>query len=194
MTLAVVLIAAYLLGSFPTSYVVVYLFTGRDIRSMGSGNPGTMNVLDSVGFRAALLAGVGDIAKGAAAVALAYVAGLDDIGALMAAGAAIIGHDYSIFLRLDGGHGSATLIGALLLLLPWPTWIAGISGIVIGLAIGNRRVGGLIAIVMLPVLAFALDSPPVRTYAAMGFVTFTMLRIVRAEGVSLSAVRTRDRD
>ena len=51
MTLAGILLAAYLIGSFPTSYIVVYRLTGRDIRTMGSGNPGAMNVWDSVGFR-----------------------------------------------------------------------------------------------------------------------------------------------
>ena len=53
MTFAAVLVVAYLLGSIPTSYIVVYRLTGRDIRSMGSGNPGTMNVLDTVGWGAA---------------------------------------------------------------------------------------------------------------------------------------------
>ena len=64
MTLTVVLAAAYLLGSIPTSYIVVYRYTGCDIRTLGSGNPGAMNVLDTLGFVPAIIAGSGDILKG----------------------------------------------------------------------------------------------------------------------------------
>ena len=58
MTLAVVLVVAYLLGSIPTSYIVVYLLTGRDVRGIGNGNPGTMNVWDNVGLAPALIVAV----------------------------------------------------------------------------------------------------------------------------------------
>ena len=60
MTIAIVLIIAYLLGALPTSYIVVNRLTGRDIRTLGDGNPGMMNVWDSVGLLAALIVGVGD--------------------------------------------------------------------------------------------------------------------------------------
>lgn len=193
MTLAVVLITAYLLGSVPTSYIVVHRFTGRDIRTMGSGNPGTLNVLDSVGYRAATLAGAGDLAKGMGAVGLAYAAGLDDLGVVLTAFAAVIGHDYSVFLRFDGGHGTAAVIGSLLMLMPLQAGVAGSTGIAVALLIRNRRIGGILSIALLPALAVTTEVPPIRLYGALAMLTFILVQIVRDEGVSLSAVRTRDR-
>ncbi|MYE45984.1 MAG: glycerol-3-phosphate acyltransferase, partial [Chloroflexi bacterium] len=67
MELALVLGAAYFLGSVPSAYLVVRRLTGEDIRRIGSGNPGTMNVRDHVGFKTAVLVGALDIGKGAAA-------------------------------------------------------------------------------------------------------------------------------
>lgn len=193
MTLAVIIVTAYLLGSVPTSYIVVHRLTGRDIRTMGSGNPGTLNVLDSVGFKAAFLAGVGDVAKGMAAVGLAYAAGIDDLGVVLTAFAAVVGHDYSVFLRFDGGHGTAAVIGSLLMLMPLQAGVAGSTGFALALVIRNRRIGGLLSIALLPALAVMTDVPAVRIYGAVAMLTFILVQIVRDEGFSLSPVRTRVR-
>ncbi|MEZ4504113.1 MAG: glycerol-3-phosphate acyltransferase [Dehalococcoidia bacterium] len=193
MTVAVVIVAAYLLGSVPTSYIVVHRFTGRDIRTMGTGNPGTMNVLDSVGFRAAFLAGAGDVVKGMAAVGLALAVGLDDLGVVLTAFAAVVGHDYSVFLRFDGGHGTAAVIGSLLMLMPLEAGVAGSTGFALALLIRNRRIGGLVSMALLPALAVATDVPAVRVYGAFALMAFMLVQIVRDEGFSLSPVRTRAR-
>ena len=192
LTLAVVIVTAYLLGSFPTSYVVVHQLTGRDIRTMGSGNPGTLNVLDSVGFWPAVLVGVTDISKGMAAGAIAYLAGLDDLAAVMAVMAAMVGHDYSIFLRFDGGHGTAPGIGGAFILLPMETLAAGVAGILLALAMRNRRIGGLFAMGALPLLGMWWGAPDVRVYGALAMVALTIMIITRDEGFHLSAVRTRN--
>ncbi len=142
MTLAIVLVVAYLLGSFPTSYIVVHRMTGRDIRDLGSGNPGTMNVLDSVGARSALIVGSTDIAKGAAAVGLAYLAGVGDVGAVAAGLAAVAGHDFSLFLRFDGGNGTAPATGALYALAPLAGLLATIGAVTIYLLFRSRRPAG----------------------------------------------------
>lgn len=192
--LAVVIVTAYLLGSFPTSYIVVHQLTGRDIRSMGSGNPGTLNVLDSVGFWPALLVGITDISKGMAAAALAYVAGLDDLATILAILAAMLGHNFSIFLRFDGGHGTAAGIGGAFMLLPTETMAAAFAGILIAVALQNRRIGGLLSMALLPALALWWDAPHARVYGSMAMVALTILIIARDEGFHLSAVRTRNDD
>jgi len=183
-TLAVVLMVAYLLGSIPTSYIVVYRLTGRDIRSMGSGNPGTMNVLDTVGWRAAGLVAVGDICKGAAAVLLAYEAGLGELDAVLAAVAAVIGHDYSIFLRFDGGNGTAAVIGGLLGLMPLETLGVATIGIGAGYLLGSRRLGGLVGIVLIPAVGYATHVSQITLWGSMLLMAFTVLKIVRFEGFS----------
>ncbi len=191
LTLGVVIVTAYLLGSFPTSYVLVHQLTGRDIRTMGSGNPGTMNVLDSVGFWPAVFVGLTDISKGMAAGAIAYTAGLDDSAAILAIVAAMFGHNFSIFLRFDGGHGTAAGIGGAFILLPLETLSAGIAGLLVAIALQNRRIGGLFGMALLPVLGTWWGAPDVRVYGGMLLVVLAILVIARDEGFHLSPVRTR---
>jgi acyl phosphate:glycerol-3-phosphate acyltransferase len=193
MTLAGVLLVAYLIGSFPTSYIVVYRLTGRDIRTMGSGNPGAMNVWDSVGTGPAALVALVDVVKGMAPVGAAYALGLSDIEAVLVAFAAVAGHDYSIFLRLRGGNGTATGLGASVMLLPLPTLIATAVGIGLGVGIGNRRVGGAVAMVTFLLLAVLLVTPPVRLYGGAALVALAVAQIIYDEGFHLTAVRTRPR-
>lgn len=212
MTLAVVLIAAYLIGSIPTSYLVVYRFTGRDIRTIGSGNPGAMNVLDSVGVLPALIVGVGDIVKGMAAVGVAYVAGAGDPEAVAAAMVAVAGHNYSVFLRLHGGNGMATMVGGLGALLPIETFIAtalavslwfvlrsvhvvgalglpGMSGLNDWSGSWSRRVGGLVGLTALPALAYWFDAPTVKLVGVVLLLTLTTVKIWRFEGFSPDRAR-----
>lgn len=184
MTLALVLIVAYLLGSIPTSYIVVYRLTGRDIRSMGSGNPGTMNVLDSVGFKAALVVGVVDICKGMAAVGVAYLAGLDDRDAVLAAMCAVAGHDFSIFLRLDGGNGMAAAVGALTALLPQAGLLSTGVAIAIWALGGSRRLAGVTGLGLFLALAYVFEVPDVKLIGAGVLLILTVIKIVRFEGFS----------
>jgi glycerol-3-phosphate acyltransferase PlsY len=177
-----VLLVAYLLGAIPTSYLVVYALTGRDIRRIGTGNPGTMNVLDHVGFRAALIVAIGDIAKGMAAVTLAYAAGLGDSVAVLAALSAVIGHDYSVFLRLDGGNGTAAAFGGLLALLPQETALAAAVGFGLWPVVRQRRIAGLAAIATFVLLVSLTDARDVRAAGALAIIAFTLLKIIRFEG------------
>jgi glycerol-3-phosphate acyltransferase PlsY len=183
-TFAVVLVVAYLLGSVPTSYIVVYRLTGQDIRSMGNGNPGTMNVLDSVGWGAAVIVGVGDICKGAAAVMIAYTAGLGDLGAVTAGMIAVIGHDFSIFLRFDGGNGTAALIGGLLAIIPLETLVVASISIAIGVMVRSRRLGGIVGLALLPAAAYASHVSETKLLGTMLLMAFTVLKIIRFEGFS----------
>jgi glycerol-3-phosphate acyltransferase PlsY len=114
----------YLLGSFPSGYVVGRL-KGIDVRQWGSGRTGGTNVLRSAGPWAAILAVLGDVAKGALAVFVARAL-VGSLSAEVLAGlAAVLGHDFSIFLTFSGGRGVATTLGALgALYLPAPIILA----------------------------------------------------------------------
>ncbi|MEE8337097.1 MAG: glycerol-3-phosphate acyltransferase [Dehalococcoidia bacterium] len=182
MTFAVVLVAAYLLGSIPTSYIVVYRRTGRDIRTMGTGNPGMMNVLDSVGLRPAMLVGVVDILKGMAAIGVAYMAGASDMQAVIAGAVAIMGHDYSVFLRLNGGNGTATAVGALAALLPVATFVAFSLSLAALLVFNSRRIAGMVGMAMVPVLAFWFGAPDMKVIGSIVLLTLIAVKIFRFEG------------
>lgn len=213
MTLAVVLIAAYFIGAIPTSYLVVYRVTGRDIRTIGSGNPGAINVLDSVGVMPALIVGLGDIVKGMAAVSVAYFIGVSDSGAVAAAMVAIAGHNYSVFLRLHGGNGMATMVGGMAALLPIETFIG--TSLAVSLwfvlrslhvvsAIGlpampgldewsdawSRRIGGLAGLASVPALAYWFDAPDVKLVGVLLMLILTTVKIWRFEGFSPDRARS----
>lgn len=192
-TLAVVVVVAYLLGSIPTSYLLVHRLTGQDIRTIGSGNPGAMNVLDSIGRRAGMVVVIIDIAKGSAAVGIAYLAGVGDVGAVTAGLAAVAGHDYSPFLRFHGGNGTAPATGALYALSPLTGLIATSGALGLKLLLNSRRAGGMVALLAFAPIAYALGEPHVRVAGAILLVLVTMLKIGISEGFSLSRPRAEDR-
>ena len=82
--IAIALICAYLIGSFPSAYIMARLRKGIDIRGVGSKNVGAMNVFYKVGFAEGILVLAVDISKGAAAVALARWLGVPMIVELLA--------------------------------------------------------------------------------------------------------------
>lgn len=182
MTVALVLLTAYFVGSIPTSYLVVYRLTGRDIRTLGNGNPGTMNVWDSVSGRAAAIVAIGDVGKGMAAVGIAYLAGLDDVGAIGAALVAVAGHDFSIFLRLHGGNGTAAAVGAIIALVPQTALPSVAASVAIYPIVRSRRVAGLLGMLLIPVLTYSQDVPTVKLIGVLLLLTVTALKILRFEG------------
>ena len=112
------IVAGYLIGGIPWGIVVARLVGGPDPRSLGSGRTGGANVMRALGFRAALVAGLLDAAKGSVAVLIAMVLGTDPIVQVLAALAAILGHSRSPYIGLRGGRGVAPAWGALLVIQP----------------------------------------------------------------------------
>jgi len=113
-----VVVAAYLIGGIPWGIVVARIVGGPDPRSLGSGRTGGANVLRALGFRAALVAGFLDAAKGSLSVLIAMVVGADPIVQVLAALAAIVGHSRSPYIGLRGGRGVAPAWGGLLIIQP----------------------------------------------------------------------------
>jgi glycerol-3-phosphate acyltransferase PlsY len=122
----VAMMLAYLIGSFPTAYLVARLRKGVDIRDVGSHNVGAMNVFYKVGFWDGMVVLLTDIGKGAAGVAVAkYLVGTDYyfwtpyIWQYLAGFFVILGHNFPVFLKFKGGKGGACCIGILMFLMPW---------------------------------------------------------------------------
>ncbi|OGN88061.1 MAG: acyl-phosphate glycerol 3-phosphate acyltransferase [Chloroflexi bacterium RBG_13_46_14] len=126
-----VIIAGYLIGSIPSGVLVSKLFAKVDVREYGSGKIGATNVLRTAGKKAAALVLFLDILKGALAVVFAgliigrnYLVVGDNFGLgllvaqVLAALAAIAGHNWSVFLGFEGGRGVATFFGGLVALCP----------------------------------------------------------------------------
>jgi len=157
---ALVLVLAYLLGSIPTGYLVARA-RGVDIRSVGSGNIGATNVLRALGKTAGILVLLIDALKGWTAVRLMApwcierflpAAGIEakDIAALIAAVAAVLGHNYTCWLGFKGGKGIATSAGVLTALVPWALLIIFVVWVVCFLVTRYVSVGSMAASFTLP--------------------------------------------
>lgn len=113
------IVCGYLLGTIPSADIVTRIATrGRvDIRAVGSGNPGALNAIQSVGTAWGIVVLVLDLAKGIAAGVIGRSLGGAD-AAYLAAGASIGGHIFPVWTRFRGGKGVATSVGACIAVFP----------------------------------------------------------------------------
>lgn len=154
----VLVVGAYLLGSIPTGYIAVRAFTGKDIRQHGSGNIGMANAYRAGGAVVALVVLLGDALKGAALVLVArYALALPDLAVVAIGLAAIVGHDFPIFLRGHGGKGIATSLGVITS-LSWPVGLAAVAVWIVVTAIWRyASLASLLMLLVAAVLMFLYD-------------------------------------
>lgn len=165
--IALGLAAAYLIGAIPVGVIVARAMGGLDPRRVGSGNIGATNVMRAVGRGPAAATLAGDVVKGALAVAAAAALAPGPWGAAAGAVAAIAGNCWSVFLRLRGGKGVATGLGAFLALAPWAVLPA---AAVFAVALAATRLvslGSLLGVAALPIAAAALGYPRASVAAAV---------------------------
>jgi glycerol-3-phosphate acyltransferase PlsY len=131
----IAVVLGYLLGSIPSAYIATRVATGKDVRRLGGGNVGGLNVYREVGAIPAAVVGIVDLGKGAAAVAIAqWLLDVSQPFVLAAVVAAVVGHNWMVFLKFSGGKGMGAAIGALFVLLPvygYPLGLAFFFGIVL---------------------------------------------------------------
>ncbi|MFP3975482.1 MAG: glycerol-3-phosphate acyltransferase [Dehalococcoidia bacterium] len=118
MSASLAIIAAYIIGSFPSAYLAGRLIKGEDIHCLGDGNAGAANAYHEIGPLTGITVGLLDAAKGGAAVLVARGLGMSDHIVLLAGVAAVAGHNWPVFFRFRGGRGEATAIGVLVALVP----------------------------------------------------------------------------
>jgi glycerol-3-phosphate acyltransferase PlsY len=150
---ALVLVAAYLLGSIPFGYLLVKWVKGVDVRTQGSGNIGMTNVWRVAGAKWGIMTLVLDIAKGALAVAIARYSDPNTGLILVLSGLmALIGNVFSIFLNFKGGKGIGISVGVFFSLL-WLPSLAGLVVFLIALAIGRMiSIGSLLGVTTMAAL------------------------------------------
>jgi glycerol-3-phosphate acyltransferase PlsY len=163
------LLAAYFIGGIPFGYFLVRWTTGRDVRSLGSGNIGATNVLRSTSRGLGFLTLALDIAKGWFAVWLAARLTGDSTFWMSAAALAVMaGHSYPVFLKFKGGKAVASFIGAFLYITPLPL-LAVLAVFVIVVAYSKFiSLGSIIAAGTFPFAVWLIEHPPLEvTLAAL---------------------------
>jgi glycerol-3-phosphate acyltransferase PlsY len=156
--LALWLLAGYLLGSIPSSYLVARWFGGVDLRQLGSKNLGATNLYRTLGWRYALPAGVFDVAKGMVPVVVfAPRAGSGDWVPLALGISAIVGHVFSVFVGFRGGKGVATAAGAVLGLAPVPLGVSAVVWALLVWVTGFVSVASMLGAVAFPLAAWLLQ-------------------------------------
>ncbi|HUO13456.1 MAG TPA: glycerol-3-phosphate 1-O-acyltransferase PlsY [Verrucomicrobiae bacterium] len=185
----------YLLGSIPFGYLLVRFVRGEDVRRSGSGNIGATNVARKspiLGVVTLLL----DAAKGAGAVALAYViadhakaVGIPSythlsLGALFA----VTGHIFPVWLKFRGGKGVATGLGAFAILAPKAVLIAAAIFLVLVLAFRYVSLGSVVAVALFPSLAWTLHE--FGEWQSLGFMGLAALLIVLKHSSNIARLLT----
>jgi len=188
--IAAAIVIAYLLGSVPFAYIFGRFRKGVDIRDVGGGNVGALNTYRQIGPVWGLSVLAADILKGVLAVFVARWLGIPLEWVFVAGFAAVVGHNWPVFLKFRGGKGAATVLGVLVALTPAETFIAG--AVVIGL-IGVTRNPRLAlgAMVLIPLLNWLFDRPPTYIYFALGLLLFIGLRTLVSLAGELKKAGTR---
>ena len=176
MIIALLLWAAYLLGAFPSSYVVARLLRGIDLRQHGSGNLGATNAYRVLGWKAATPVFILDILKGWFPTFLfpRWDGSPDWRLALAYGAAAIIGHVFSIYVRFKGGKGVATGAGVFMALAP----VAVLIGLVVWGTLlfltGTVSIASIAAAAVLPIAVWLLGAPALVTGLAAALSVFVI--------------------
>jgi glycerol-3-phosphate acyltransferase PlsY len=161
------LAAAYLLGGIPFGYFLVRFTTGRDVRTLGSGNIGATNVLRTTGRAAGIVTLLLDIAKGFAAVWLAaWLTHGAVLWTSLAALAVMAGHAYPLLLHFKGGKAVASFLGAFLYLAPLPMLATLILFVAIVAYSRYISLGSILAAGSFPFAVWLILHPPFELTAA----------------------------
>ena len=147
------IIGSYLLGAVPWAYLIARWRRGIDIRKYGSGNVGASNVMTTVSKRWSVAVTLLDIGKGALMVWIAQLTGLGVAQQVTIGIAAIVGHDWPVFLRFQGGRGVFTTLGVITMLNPWLGLIALVFPYLFFAPFKQLSMGVTLVLIILPCIA-----------------------------------------
>jgi glycerol-3-phosphate acyltransferase PlsY len=165
-----IILVAYLMGSIPFSYIFTQHLKRKDIRRIGDGNAGGKNTLESVGPLPGVLVALLDIGKGSLAVLLAQRFSESEIVIFLAGAAAVLGHDFPIYLGFRGGQGMAALTGTFLMFMPQLVGIAALALLVTLLITRKWDTSCAVGFVLLVVLMLMTKQP-------IGLLLYTLIML-----------------
>ncbi len=150
-------VGAYLLGSIPTAYILVYLAKRVDIRETGTGNVGALNAYHQLGAWGGLLVLMIDAGKGALALVVPPLLGAPGWTVFLTTPLVVAGHNWPLFLRFKGGKGAAAIFGISAALVPIVTAVALGPAIVVAILARNVVIGAASGFVLVNALLVLTD-------------------------------------
>lgn len=193
MSLLLAALLGYVLGAIPFGLLIGRVTRGIDLREFGSHRTGATNALRTLGLPAAAAVFLLDVGKGVAAVLLARVlfAGdpLVEWAAAVAGFAAIVGHNWSVFIGFTGGRGVATSAGGLGAMSPWTILV--LAPIVIGVIWRTRYVslGSIIGGLLAPVVTALLWLVGAASVPAIAYALASGLLVTAAHADNIARLR-----
>ena len=177
--LIIVAIYSYLLGSIPFGLLLTRIFLKKDIRTVGSGNIGTTNVLRTGNKFLAITTLALDLFKGYISVYITifYFEDLTSLSALIC----FIGHIFPVWLKFKGGKGVATYLGIILALSYKFFIIFGVSWVILSLLFKFASVSSIISTLIIFLYAYFLES---NSYSLILFIFFIVILYTHKENIA----------
>ncbi|GHV43960.1 glycerol-3-phosphate acyltransferase [Synergistales bacterium] len=175
------MIFSYFVGSFPTGYLLVRLFKGLDIRTVGSGSTGATNVRRVMGNKWAVIVTAIDMLKGALSLLFTVASvGVSPIHLSLSGFAVVLGHNFPIWLKFKGGKGVATTYGVVFFLWPYESFAVALMSGAIWYAIMSSThyvsLASIFSLLSIPIFFGMLDAPYPFIVVSFVLAVFAMVR------------------
>lgn len=167
---------AYVIGSIPNGLILGRYFWQIDLREHGSKNIGATNAYRTLGAGPAALIFILDLLKGILGVWFGLYFVADPLAMILGGIAAIIGHNWSVFLKFTGGKGVATGLGVIAMLMPQVTVIVFVTWCIIVYFTRYVSLGSVVAAALVPVCAYLFGTPIEYLYFSVLAATFVIYR------------------
>ena len=180
-TLAI--LVSYLLGAIPFGLFFSKLFSDVDIRTVGSGNIGATNVLRAAGKKAAILTLLMDTMKGLIPVLIVKFLFQDDAITVLSGAAAILGHNFPVYLKFKGGKGVATSYGVVLAVAPWIGCLCLLVWVLVAYIWRYSSLSALVSFACYLGLTFFITSQQSKPYGLLALFIFGMIYYRHRENI-----------
>lgn len=169
LSLLMLILIGYLFGSFQTSYILSTSIKGKDIRTLGSKNAGTSNMVQTFGWKLGALTLLGDVLKIIVPLIIAkhYFHAEPLFVFLMGVGG-VLGHNFPFYLKFRGGKGTATTLG-MLLIFDYKVFLVFLAVLIIVAIISDYiALASLVSVAAIPLILYMLHNNPYIISASAG--------------------------